>query len=442
MSSAFLSGVVDALRFSASGAEGGDHPCDAHDDRQTLFAFPAGEWSRSIGLLDRTGLSLPLYARLLETRKQVLLPRQAAALLERRRIDNGRRMRGMLESFAKAAAVLDQAEVPFICVKGFSLFPEFSSDLWQRHQVDFDLLIAPRDADRAQQALERLGYQLTAIAEDGERRMRIPARQRMTRQSYLFGLQQSSTVELHSHFWEAGAEELPLRCPEDVFEQAQRHTIGSISFLRLSPAHAFLYQVLHVFRHFLGSWARLHWLYEIASYLHRHRADNALWLEVQALFSADPRLAEAGALVLLIAQDLFGCPVPAALHGVCTLPAGSPIALWIARYARPWILTDAPGNKLNLLLQKHFFSDEHAWRRYLVNRLVPRGKHPTLCEGIDAQAAKSLRFRAANLRFQAGRAWHHLRTGTGFAFASIAWKIQLRLSESAFAAGDLRQGEL
>jgi hypothetical protein len=437
MSKEFLSSVIRALRLSAVEAEDGAY---VDRKRRALSEFSAREWSLQVGVLDRAGLCLPLYSRLLEDGNCASLPLQALAALERRRRDNTQRMSSMLLTFGQAVAALQRAGVPFLCVKGFSLIPEYLTELWQRHQIDFDLLVAPKDLLRAQEVLEKLGYKLTAVDGD-ERRLRIPVSRPLAHNAYLYNSQEGAAIELHSGFWEAGAEALPLCCPKDAFEQAEIHTVGSVSFLRLARHHAFLYQVLHVFRHFLGSWARLLWLYEIAAYMCRYRDDDALWRKVQALLRTDARLAEAAALVLLSAQDLFACPIPPALGSVCTLPAGSPVRVWISHYAQRWLLTDMPGNKLNLLLQRHFFPDSRAWRHYLVSRLAPRGKRPMLCEGIERNAAKSLAYRAANLRFQTARIWHHLSTGAGFAVASIAWKLHLRSNQKVFSATELRRSE-
>jgi len=437
MSREFLSSVVDALRFSAN--QSADNP-DAELKRRALADFPAREWSRRLGVLDRVGLTLPLYVHLLEEGRCACLPASAIAALEQRRRDNAQRMSGMLVTFGQAAMVLRQAGVRFVCVKGFSLIPEYLTELWQRHQIDFDLLVAHEDALRAQQALEKLGYRLTSVDGD-ERRLRIPASRPLAHDAYLYNPQEGAAIELHSEFWDAGAEAHPMHCPHDAFAQAEMHTVGSVSFLRLARHHVFLYQVLHVFRHFLGSWAPLLWLYEIAAFMHRHQGDDALWQKVRELLCADAHLAEAAALVLLCAQNLFACPFPPALENVCTLPAGSPVRLWIHRYAQRWLLTDMPGNKLNLLLHPHFYSDRLAWRRHLAKRLAPVGNRPVLCEGIERKAAKSLAYKTANLRFQAARIWHHLGTGAEFAFASIAWEMHLRSGHSAPSPNELRRGE-
>jgi hypothetical protein len=350
-------------------------------------------------------------------------------------------MNAMLLTFRQAVEALQQAHVPFICLKGFSLIPEYLADLWQRHQIDFDLLVAPRDALNAQGVLEKLGYKLTAV--DGEeRRLRIPVLHSLPHNAYLYRIQEGAAIELHSYFWETGTKALSLRWPIDVFEQAEMHTVGSVSFLRMARQHAFLYQVLHVFRHFMGSWTRLLWLYEIAVYMHKNRDDAVLWQKVQAIVSVDAQLAEAVALVLLCAQDLFACPVPSALGKICSLPINSPVYLWVERYAHQWLLADMPGNKLNLLLQRHYCSDNRAWRHYIADRLAPRGKRPMLCEGLDADVAKTLAYRADNLRFLVSRIWHHLKTGVGFALASIPWEINMRRSQDAITANNLRRGEL
>jgi hypothetical protein len=393
---------------------------------------------RHIGVLDRTGLTLPLYARMLTSGDWSRLPSATIKTLEKRRRDNEIRMQGMQETFGHAARALQQAGVQFVCVKGFSLFPEFLEEPWQRHQIDIDLIVAPADTIRAQAALEDTGYEVTAVAEDGERRLRIPVAKALSQDAYLYQQQQGGAIELHSRFWEGGAEEFRLNCPVDVFEHAEMHTLGSISFLRLPLAEAFFYQVLHVFRHFLGSWVRPLWLYEIARFIDRHRDNEALWQRVRMMLLEDPNTARAAALVLLTTNELFACFIPTALEGVCALPDDSPIRLWIRHYARRWVLTDMAGNKLNLLLQRHFFSDDRKWRRYLAGRLMPVGARPVLCEGMDQGIANGFRYRAANLRYRVRRVWHHLSTDAGFAVANILWEMQLRSRQNARVVPQLR----
>ena len=120
----------------------------------------------------------------------------------------------------------------------------------------------------------------------------IPVKQALSHDAYLYSPQEGGAVELHSRFWESGAEEFPLTGPADAFERAETHTLDSVSFPCLSQPHAFLYHVLHVFRHFWGSWARPLWLYELAGYMDRHHANVELWRELATLISADARLME------------------------------------------------------------------------------------------------------------------------------------------------------
>lgn len=440
MSSAFLSRVVQYLRLRSDEGRGEISPGRVE---QPLWTASDREWAHNMNALDRFGLTLPFYVQLLKRGEQQRLSSQTLAAFEQRKLDNSEKMLDMLQSFGEATAALEASGVRHICVKGFSLFPDYAEQLWQRHQSDCDLLVTPAEAPRAQATLEALGYRLTAVAADGERRMRIPLSSQPAHIKYIYSRQIAAAIELHLRFWEPGAEDLSFACPQDTFERAETRTLGSISFLGLSRPHAFLYQSLHIFRHFLGSWVRLLWLYEIASYLHRFREDDALWQEVQALVCSDARLSEAIALVLLVAQDLFACPIPAALNTVHTIPSTSPVRIWIDHYARRWLLADAPGNKLNLLLQKHFFSNDLIWRRYLLNRLMPFGRHPSLREGVDERIAKSFAFRAANLQYQSGRAWYHLRSGIGFAAATISWNRHLHKTPETLSANDLvRESEI
>jgi hypothetical protein len=209
MSNEFLSTVVDALRFSPD--ESAD-PSSKNRKKKALSEFSVREWSRQIGLLDRVGLTLPLYAKLLENDKCGSLPSQVLAALEQRRRDNTRRVNGMLSTFEQAVSALQQVGVRFVCVKGFSLVPEYLPELWQRHQIDFDLLVNAEDQLRAQEALEKLGYKLTAV-DGAERRLRIPVSQPLPHNAYLYSAQEGASIELHTDFWETGKDDLRFRCP-------------------------------------------------------------------------------------------------------------------------------------------------------------------------------------------------------------------------------------
>lgn len=434
MTREILLSAARALSFSAG--RGLHDGANARD----LCSYTADEWSREIGALDRSGLTLPLYARMLERGATATLPKHVTEMLEQRRRDNTHRMTAMLETFQQAAQALEQANVLFACLKGFSLVPDFAPELWQRHQIDFDLLIAPEAMDRAQLALERLGYVFTGGDRD-ERRLRVPMAQAHSRDTYLYEVQQGPAIELHSRFWEAGGVDLAIRGPEDALDQAEMHKVGSASFLRLSRPYAFFYQALHFFRHFMASWARPLWLYEIAAFTHRHCDDEALWRAVRKLAKADEGATEAVALTLISAQRIFDSPIPAGLKNMCDLPSNSPITPWVEHYAERWLLADMPGNKLNLLLHRHFIADDRAWRRYLVRRLAPMGSRPELCEGIAAASRKSLRFRAADLRYKVERLGYHVGASAQFAAQSIVWKRLSSASSRSFPPAALRRSE-
>ena len=348
----------------------------------------------------------------------------------------------MLQVFGRAVDALQNAHVHFLCVKGFSLCPDFLEESWQRHQVDFDFLVAPTEELRAQAALEKIGYKLTGV-EEGERRLRLPVRQALSHHAYLYQPQQGGAIELHTGVRPGGPTDFRFAWPDTLLDQSEiRHTVRFRLLFAPLPG-----PMLSFTRSFTSSaifcrlWARLLWVYEIANYVERHRGDDALWQDICARLASNSDLTEAAALALLLARELFNCHLPPALERLCALDTASPITLWVRHYARRWLLTDMPGNKLNLLLQRHFFDDNHAWLRYLARRLAPCGQSPVLCEGIEPDVAKSLSYRAGNLHFRATRIWHHLRTGAEFAAASTSWAMRKRSSRFVSAPIELRRSE-
>jgi hypothetical protein len=422
MRNSFFSSIVGFLGLGhrAISASAGEHKRTYRTE-----AYSDGEWDRQLPMLDRAGLSLPLYAGLLRSGECARIPRRIVAALERRRRDNAERMRGMLESFGEAARALMEAEVCFACVKGFSLIPEFAEEPWQRHQVDFDFLVDAQHVSRAQSALEKLGYRLAGVS-GSEYRLRIPPKRALGHDAYLYAPQEAPAAELHSRFWEPDTSGFDIPYSSDIHAHVELACVDGVVFPRLSRPHVFLYQLLHVFRHFMGSWARPLWVYEIAAYLSKFRDDERLWDEVRSLIMVDRRMRDACALVLLMAQEIFGCPLPAAMDEICASHRATPIGIWVRSYARRWLCADMPGNKLSLLLHPYFMGRGSAWRSYVLRRLAPRAGRPQLCEGIDSAVAKSLQYRIANARFRAGRLSYHLRAAAGYAIASVGWRLRLR----------------
>jgi hypothetical protein len=219
------------------------------------------------------------------------------------------------------------------------------------------------------------------------------------------------------------------------------HEVRGVQFPRLRPARQFVYLVLHVFRHLLGSWTRLLSLYEIACFIRTHDSDDKLWLEVSHLVSSNDSLASACALVIALVELTFpigsNADMPQSLRRLCATHLSMESELWVESYSTACLFTDPPGNKLSLLVQKQYCSDTRVWRQYLWSRLLPVRRAHDLSDHVDKAAKATLGYRVEDLLYKISRLWYHVRSGCEYLLARLRWKQLMRMqSRSAHRVVD------
>ena len=395
-------------------------------------------WRKNLRWLDRSGLALPLAARFEALRPGHRVPANVRVALQSRLHDNHRRMERMLESFEQTTRTLSAAGVRYCSVKGFSLIPDCFDAMRERHQVDLDFLVAPEDLPRARNAIEALGYHAQYASPSGEVRLIQPWKKHIGAYGYLYQLSEAPPIELHTRFWEPDQDEIEFPSLSMYPHATEAHEVHGVEFPRLPPAHQFLYLVLHVFRHLLGSWTRLLCFYELAAFIRVHMDCDEVWTEAARLIEADKQLGPACALILGLLDVAFPVDLPEALSKIYTANLTADSALWLDRCAIAWLLADPPGSKLNLLVQKQFWSDSHVWRQYLRRRLLPIRAPHKLCDEVIQPGRRSLTYRAEAIQYQAGRAWFHVKSDFSYFTALLRWSRRRRLSgDSAYqvAAG-------
>jgi len=408
-------------------------------DRLEFLDAKETEWMRNLRWLDRSGLALPLAARLEALRPGARVPSAVRAALRSRLRNNQRRMDRMLEYFQETVRALDSSQVQYCCVKGFSLVPDCFDSIRERHQIDLDLLIAPQDLRRAQGALEELGYRLQSGDDSGEVRLVRPWKKYLGVHAYLYQLPEPPPIELHTRPWEQGVDEIEFPSLSGFHDAAEIHEICGVEFTRLRPAYHFVYLLLHIFRHLLGSWTRLLSLYEVATFIRKRKSEEDVWADAAQIIEKDQVLASACALVLGLVDCTFPIDMPAPLRqiGVRSLSAES--AWWIERHSTTWLLADPPGSKLSLLVQRQFWADCRRWRRYLRRRLLPIRKPHSLSDEAMKSTKSGLAYRAEEARYKASRAWYHVRSDFEYLGAWLRWtqQGQARADDSQTVVGQL-----
>jgi hypothetical protein len=278
-------------------------------------------------------------------------------------------------------------------------------------------------------ALTAAGHSLRDARSSGELRLSRPQQKHLGMNAWLYQLPEAPAIELHTRVWEPEADVIDFTSLGDCYRHTESHETSGVCFPRLLPAYQFVYLVLHIFRHFAGSWVRLLSIYEVATLLRTRNKNLDMWTEVSSIIAKESALASACALVISLASRTFSVEIPQPLRDVCTENLSAESTLWIERYSDAWLFTDPPGNKLALLAQQQFCPESIRWKQYVRQRLFPLRNLPSLHDDADAAAEKTLSDRVDDIRYKVSRAWYHVRSDCEYLTARLEWS---RLTHQAF----------
>ncbi len=123
--------IIDCLQLSGASYDFG-----------RMARFSLRDWERTVGWLDRAGLTLYLLERLRGCGATEVLPPRVFDRFEQNLTDNRCRVDHLLSETGCINEKFDQAGVEYVVIKGFSLWPEFCGDPYLRTQCDLDYLVA------------------------------------------------------------------------------------------------------------------------------------------------------------------------------------------------------------------------------------------------------------------------------------------------------------
>jgi Uncharacterised nucleotidyltransferase len=373
--------------------------------------------------LDQTGLALYLLNHLLEYDLYSLLAQQLQDALNQRLEKNQARSEDMFHEFSRVVTALDSAHVNYAVMKGFSLVPEYSPAIYLRHQTDIDIQIDAASTDAAHWALDKLDYGLEShdVTTGEIKFVRQLGRQFMGRND-IYALQSTSRVELHQRFWEPRVQ-VVLDFAQDPLSRRILKTVRNVSFPILAEEDRFVGQLLHAFRHFLTGWIRSSWLFEIASFIRAHCANQMLWDKV-GNDRYPERVAHACGFILLLCRQLLEMSIPERLQETFIAPIPPHLCLWVELYGSKWAAADMKGSKLNLMIHKHFVPDPRSWRKQYASLLFPRRAPAVSLESrAHGEAAVNWRRRQAEVFCQ--RASFHFLRNIEYAVHSLRWRYAL-----------------
>ncbi len=248
----------------------------------------------------------------------------AGERLARDLANNAERLRIAEQLYRDLAAAFERAGVEFLALKGLAQCPDFLRDAALRPQYDIDLFVPREQVPAAARAAATLGFE---AMEDMERfpTDHLPAMIRKTGWEWrgdFYDPEMPLAVEIHFRFWNEQVEKLAVPDAAEFWERRAVRTIAGVPMAVLGRADALGYTALHLLRHLLRGSERPFHIYELASFLDGHAADEAFWREWRALHS--PQFQRLQTVAFLLAEAWFGCALhPAAREAAEQLPAGA-----------------------------------------------------------------------------------------------------------------------
>jgi len=383
---------------------------------------------RFLRWLDQSGLALYLLHQLQQREALDAVPADLRQALEQRLVVNRERTLDMLGEFRRIVESFDNRGVRFCALKGFTLTPDFCPASHLRHQTDFDFLVAAEWMENAKQALKSCGYDQEAIHNTGEVTFATPLRHIPSAHDDIYAPPRHRQVDLlvSLRHQEHG---VLIDAPSDCLQRVQDITLHQISFPALWLDDRFTLQVMHAFRHLLGSWVRLSWLVEIGNFIDVHFDNADLWRSITARAGHSPTLRNAFGLILSLTQALFLRPIPCDLDAWCLQPLPSRIAMWVSEFGSRWAVADIDGAKLTLFVHHEFFDDPSSWNSYLATRIFPFGRRSSIGKVSTAVPGARIKARASQWLHSMRRMMFHTRELASLSVEAIRWKRAVRSME-------------
>jgi hypothetical protein len=359
--------IIGCLQLSGASADFGQ-----------LAKFSPLEWDRTMGWIDRAGLTLYLLERLRDCGTSEVLPPPVLARFEQNLADNRCRVDHLLYETGCINEKLDQAGVQYVVIKGFSLWPEFCGNPYLRTQCDLDYLVARQSLRSAQSVLLELGYEARRSAAAQEFAFERPLRRVPSQFDSPYNVETTPMVELHAGIWEEVTHGVPLEEPAFVLNSPKLKEWGGLRFPVLSDEDALLLQVLHAFQHMLSYWAKLAWFLEIGRFMEKRSQDSSFWKQFSRRLEGAPQLAEFSTIALELSANVFSAPMPeVAQHWRQLLRPSA--RLWLDNYGHSWALGERPphkskvfpDSKLSLFISGEYIPDRRARRDSLRHGLMP-----------------------------------------------------------------------
>lgn len=399
---------------------------------ERLTSFRAGDWRDTFHWLDSSGLALYFLQRIKSLAIDTALPRGIVLQLEQRFTDNQTRTACLFEEFVAINNAFQEAGVPYLNLKGFSLIPDYCLDLSQRYQMDCDFLVGTPANIHCLKILGDFGY-LLSVATDSVMEFKAAAH-RIPRMRDLYKSKPQRAVEIHLFDPKFGVAKLGLEGA--AMERRRAVVLNRFTFPALSAPDMFVAQAVHLFRHVRSEWTRISWLLELRNATIANQHDELFWNNVRQIAERVPGASLGIAVALSLSVRALGdfVPQPLASWTISKLPRV--IALWLDQYSEAVLLADHPGTKLYLLLEREL-EQKHETSSIIRKRLVPLHRPTRVASAPTGNARQRLLASSFQWRYGAFRLRFHLKESPRYLFQAWRWRRLLNRQKKHTPSEDM-----
>lgn len=348
-----VAALMDALQLQ--GATTGALPELTDSEWNALLTFSdIAHLTLSLAQVERTGF-----------------PSWVVQRLEQNLADNAARFERVKTTYKEAAAAFEQAQVEFVLLKGFTQTPEYVYNPRHRTQSDLDLYVPEPMIERAQAALELIGYQPDQM-QDFSQADHVPTMIRPGDWQWRgnpFDPDMPLSVELHFCLWNKDTSFFSLSDVDLFWERRTSRAVEDITFPAFSPVDHLAHLTLHILRNMLaGDWV-IHHVHELATFLHAHAKDDVFWKLWKQTHSDSLRVIEA--IAFFHARAWFSCAVH---EEVETEIAGLPLGIkkWLQLFVGSALEGMFQQNKDFVWLHAALLPVPRERRKLLTRALLPR----------------------------------------------------------------------
>ncbi len=378
--------------------------------------------------LDQSGLALYLLTQLQDYGALGAVPEEFRRALEYRSKANRERTRAMAAEFERLVQSFHRDGVQFCALKGLTLTPEFCRSADLRHQTDFDFLVAAGSLEKAKQTVRSCGYEQQATPEADEVTFATPLLHIPSPNDDIYAIPRHREVDLLTTL-RHNAHEVSIDAPMGSFDRVENKTLHGLSFPALPTEEMFCLQVMHAFKHLLGSWVRVSWLFEIGYFIDRHYSDPNLWSAVSERMGIHTKGRNAFGLVILLTKALFPRRIPQVLDDWCLRSLPPRIEAWVTQFGLKTAISDLDGAKWTLFVHREFVDHPNSWSSYVRDRIFPVGRRSSIGTVQTADLGTRIRTRISQLRHTMHRAIFHAGTLFSLPLDAIRWRYAQRSLE-------------